>query len=58
MKPRAFLLENVKGLKSHDNGRIYKKITEKLQNEGYYKKSAVLNSIKYGNYLMIENVFI
>lgn len=48
-KPRAVLLENVRKLKSHDNGRTFKIITEGLQNEGYYIKSAVLNSKEYGN---------
>lgn len=32
-KPRAFLLENVKHLKHHDNGRTYKIIRETLEKE-------------------------
>ena len=35
-KPRAFLLENVKNLKSHDKGKTFKVIMEALENElGY-----------------------
>ncbi|MEM2159737.1 MAG: DNA (cytosine-5-)-methyltransferase [Candidatus Nitrosotenuis sp.] len=34
-KPRAFLLENVKNLKSHDKGRTFKIIERKLRNLGY-----------------------
>lgn len=48
-RPRTFLLDNVKALKSHDNGNTFNIITESLQREGYYIKSAVLNSIEYGN---------
>ena len=48
-KPRAILLEGVKGLKSHDNGRTLKIITEELQGAGYLIKNAVLNSMEYGN---------
>lgn len=33
-KPRVILLENVKGLKSHDSGRTFKIIADELQNEG------------------------
>lgn len=36
-RPRAFLLENVKNLQSHDKGRTFKVILETLQNElGYF----------------------
>lgn len=48
-KPRGFLLENVKGLRNHDNGRTFKIVMKELQNEGYYIKSAILNSKEYGN---------
>lgn len=48
-RPRAFLLENTKELKSHNNGRNFEIISQALQNEGYYIKSAVLNSKEYGN---------
>lgn len=48
-KPRAFLLENIKGLMSHDNGETFNIIVETLKDEGYYIKSEVLNSMEYGN---------
>ncbi|PIR41468.1 MAG: hypothetical protein COV31_01170 [Candidatus Yanofskybacteria bacterium CG10_big_fil_rev_8_21_14_0_10_46_23] len=48
-KPRGFLLENVKNLKSHDDGRTFKIIKETLVNLGYYVKAKVLNSMEYGN---------
>lgn len=34
-KPRAFLLENVKNLKSHDGGKTFKVIEKTLRNLGY-----------------------
>lgn len=34
-RPRAFMLENVKNLKSHDRGRTFKVITEALDELGY-----------------------
>jgi DNA (cytosine-5)-methyltransferase 1 len=35
-RPAAFLLENVKNLKSHDKGRTFKVITETLEELGYW----------------------
>lgn len=35
-RPAAFLLENVKNLKSHDKGRTFKVITEALDELGYW----------------------
>jgi len=48
-KPEGFLLENVKNLKSHDQGKTFTMIEETLKNLGYYLKSKVLNSMDYGN---------
>lgn len=48
-KPRVFLLENTKGLMSHDNGKTFKVIMELLQNQGYFVKSEACNSIEHGN---------
>ncbi len=48
-RPKAFLLENVKNLRSHDNGNTFKVIKEKLQGLGYYVKAEVLNSMTHGN---------
>ena len=48
-QPRAFMLENVKNLRNHDNGRTYQIIENALSQENYYIKTAVLNSSDYGN---------
>src|SRR5680860_63307 len=48
-KPEGFLLENVKNLKSHDEGKTFKIIQKTLENLGYYLKIKVLNSMEYGN---------
>lgn len=47
-KPKAFLLENVKRLVSHDNGRTFKIIIRKLNELGYYVHWKVLNALDYG----------
>lgn len=48
-KPRAFLLENVKNLVSHDKGRTFRIITDALEDAGYYFRYQVLNAMEYGN---------
>jgi DNA (cytosine-5)-methyltransferase 1 len=48
-KPRVFLLENVKNLKTHDNGRTLKLIYHELEKIGYYVVDKVMNSMDYGN---------
>lgn len=48
-KPKGFLLENVKNLKSHDGGKTFKVIEETLKSFGYHVKARVLNSMEYGN---------
>ena len=45
-KPKIIILENVKNLKSHDNGNTYKIIKEKLTEAGYYIKSEILDTSK------------
>ena len=48
-KPRAFLLENVPGLKTHDNGNTFKVIKETLRNElGYSLFTKVMNASNHG----------
>lgn len=47
-KPQAFLLENVKNLINHDNGRTFKIIVHTLENLGYYTKYEILNSSVHG----------
>ncbi len=48
-KPEAFLLENVKNLESHDNGKTYQEIIRRLENLGYSVQSKILNTMNYGN---------
>lgn len=57
-KPKAFLLENVKNLKSHDNGNTYRIIKSHLQNLGYNVYESVLNSLDYGVPQKRERIFI
>ncbi len=48
-KPKAFLLENVKNLKTHDNWNTIKVIYEELEKLGYKVTDKVLNTMEYGN---------
>lgn len=48
-QPKAFILENVTGLLTHDEGRTYETIMDVLQNElNYNVKAQVLNSANFG----------
>lgn len=47
-QPKAFLLENVRGLYTHDSGRTFETIIEKLHNLGYGTTELVLNSSDFG----------
>ncbi|VEP15383.1 Modification methylase HaeII [Hyella patelloides LEGE 07179] len=46
--PYAFLLENVKNIKSHDRGRTFNTIIRHLENLGYCVYHTVLNSLDFG----------
>jgi DNA (cytosine-5)-methyltransferase 1 len=48
-KPKAFFLENVKNLKTHDKGKTFGVIKKTLEDLGYYVKSEILNSMVHGN---------
>jgi len=48
-KPSVLFLENVKGLKTHDNGRTYEVIKELIELEGYIVKEKVFNTHEYSN---------
>lgn len=49
-KPKAFFLENVKNLKTHNNGNTLKVILETLEKKlGYFVQLKVLNTMEYGN---------
>lgn len=47
-KPKVFLLENVRGLVSHDKGRTLEIILKELELSGYSVIYKVLNSLDYG----------
>jgi DNA (cytosine-5)-methyltransferase 1 len=48
-KPKAFLLENVKNLKTHDKGRTMEVILDQLNKLGYHVTEKVMNTMEYGN---------
>ena len=47
-RPKAFMLENVRNLTAHDNGRTFKVILAHLKNAGYDVHYKVLNALDYG----------
>ena len=57
-KPKMFLLENVKGLLSHDGGKTMEIICEELCESGYAIDFEVLNSKNFGVPQNRERVFI
>lgn len=57
-RPKNFLLENVKGLLSHDNGRTFQTIIKILTELGYCVEWQVLNSKDFGVPQNRERVFI
>ena len=54
---KYFILENVKGLTTHDGGRTLKIILKALENAGYYVEHIVLNSMNYGVPQMRQRVY-
>ena len=46
--PAVILLENVKQLVSHDKGRTFQTILQRLSNLGYYVKWKILNALDFG----------
>ena len=57
-KPKAFLLENVKRLTTHDKGRTFKVILQKLEQLGYTVYHKVLNSLNFGLPQKRERIYI
>jgi len=58
-KPKAFLLENVKGLKSHENGNTFETIVKVLCQIGYQTlETRVLNAKDFGLPQNRERIFI
>jgi DNA (cytosine-5)-methyltransferase 1 len=48
LKPKVFLIENVVGLKTHNNGKTLSFILDELKKTGYSVKYQVLNANDYG----------
>ena len=46
-KPKAFMLENVKNLKSHDSGNTYRVIEGTLKELGYKVVAGILDAVNY-----------
>lgn len=57
-KPKSFLLENVKRLISHDNGRTLTVIINTLKDIGYNVHYKVLNSLDFGIPQKRERIYI
>ena len=57
-QPIAFLLENVKQLLTHDNGRTFAVIEEQLSQLGYTTYHKVLNALDFGLPQKRERIFI
>jgi DNA (cytosine-5)-methyltransferase 1 len=57
-KPQSFLLENVKRLTTHDSGRTFAVILEKLKNLGYTVYHKVFNSLHFGLPQKRERIYI
>jgi DNA (cytosine-5)-methyltransferase 1 len=57
-RPPAALLENVKQFKTHDEGRTFRTVIERLGQLGYYTHTAILNALHYGVPQKRERTFI
>jgi DNA (cytosine-5)-methyltransferase 1 len=57
-KPKAFLLENVKGLTTHDSGNTISVILEALKAEGYELHANILDSADFGLPQIRERIYI
>ncbi len=57
-QPKAFVLENVKQLVSHNQGKTFHRILETLENLGYQNHYKVLNALDFGLPQKRERVFI
>ncbi len=57
-KPKAFVLENVKQLVSHDKGKTLSVILETLHGLGYHTEYRILNALEFGLPHKRERIFI
>jgi DNA (cytosine-5)-methyltransferase 1 len=56
--PKMCILENVKNLKTHDNGNTYKTIETELLKRNYIITSKIINSADYGSPQARQRIFI
>jgi DNA (cytosine-5)-methyltransferase 1 len=56
--PKMCILENVKNLKTHDNGNTYKTIETELVKRNYIITSKIINSADYGSPQARQRIFI
>lgn len=57
-KPKVFVLENVKLLKGHNNGKTIKHIMQTLKDLGYHATYEVFNALDFGLPQKRERIFI
>jgi len=57
-RPAAFLLENVKQFRTHDNGRTCSTVISVLESLGYHTHITILNALDYGVPQKRERTFI
>jgi DNA (cytosine-5)-methyltransferase 1 len=57
-KPQAFVLENVKQLRGHNNGKTLARIMETLRELGYHADHRILNALDFGLPQKRERIFI
>ncbi|HEQ6477847.1 TPA: DNA (cytosine-5-)-methyltransferase, partial [Streptococcus pyogenes] len=57
-RPKAFLLENVKNLKTHDKGKTYKIIISTLENLGYSTSTVLFKARDFGVPQNRERIYI
>lgn len=58
LKPKVFMIENVKGLKFHNSGKTLNSILELLKRKNYKVTYRILNSLNYGVPQKRERIFI
>jgi DNA (cytosine-5)-methyltransferase 1 len=56
--PKMCILENVKNLETHDEGKTFQTIQQELHDRGYIVSARVLNSAEYGSPQQRERIFI
>ena len=57
-RPKAFLLENVKQLKGHDNGRTFRVIMQHLKALNYHAEAKILKAADFGVPQIRERIYI